>query len=93
MEAVALHGPRLGIAPMCAAMGLARATYYRHLTPRWSQSSWNAGQRSPRARRHLARSVRSSGRNSRRPIALRAAEKPRKYMIASTLCFFHVPNH
>jgi hypothetical protein len=34
METVALHGPRLGIAPMCAAMGLARATYYRHLTPR-----------------------------------------------------------
>jgi putative transposase len=34
METVTLHAPRLGIAPMCAAMGLARATYYRHLTPR-----------------------------------------------------------
>lgn len=34
METVALQGSRLGIAPMCAAMGLSRATYYRHLTSR-----------------------------------------------------------
>ena len=27
-------GPRLGVAPTCAAMGLARATYYRSLRPR-----------------------------------------------------------
>jgi putative transposase len=29
MEAIALHGPRLGIAPLCAALSLPRATYYR----------------------------------------------------------------
>ena len=31
METVALHGPRLGVAPLCAGFGLSRATYYRHL--------------------------------------------------------------
>src|SRR5712691_4074780 len=28
-------GPRLGVAPTCAAMGLARATYYRTIRPRY----------------------------------------------------------
>jgi hypothetical protein len=31
METVALHGPRLGIGRLCAALVLPRATYYRHL--------------------------------------------------------------
>jgi putative transposase len=31
METVALHGPRLGIGPMCRALAVPRATYYRHL--------------------------------------------------------------
>jgi putative transposase len=31
METVALHGPRLGIGRLCAALALPRATYYRHL--------------------------------------------------------------
>jgi putative transposase len=31
METVALHGPRLGVGPLCAALALPRATYYRHL--------------------------------------------------------------
>ena len=31
METVALHGPRLGVAHLCAALALPRATYYRHL--------------------------------------------------------------
>ncbi len=31
METVALHGPRLGVAQLCAALALPRATYYRHL--------------------------------------------------------------
>src|SRR4051794_33948387 len=31
METVALHGPRLGVASLCAALALPRATYYRHL--------------------------------------------------------------
>ena len=31
METVALHGPRLGIGSLCAALVLPRATYYRHL--------------------------------------------------------------
>jgi len=34
IETVTELGPRLGIAPTCAAMGLARATYYRTLRPR-----------------------------------------------------------
>ena len=31
METVALHGPRLGVARLCHALALPRATYYRHL--------------------------------------------------------------
>jgi putative transposase len=31
METVALHGPRLGVGHLCAALALPRATYYRHL--------------------------------------------------------------
>jgi putative transposase len=31
METVALHGPRLGVGRLCAALALPRATYYRHL--------------------------------------------------------------
>jgi putative transposase len=34
METVALHGPRLGVGPLCAALALPRATYYRHLEGR-----------------------------------------------------------
>ena len=34
IESVTDMGPRLGVAPTCAAMGLARATYYRTLRPR-----------------------------------------------------------
>lgn len=34
MEAVALHGPGLGVAPLCDALGVARATYYRHRRPK-----------------------------------------------------------
>lgn len=33
MTTVAEHGPRLGIAPTCNAIGLPRATYYRHRHP------------------------------------------------------------
>src|SRR3954467_13369927 len=33
METVKEIGPQLGIAPTCAALGLARATFYRRLTP------------------------------------------------------------
>jgi putative transposase len=31
METVALHGPRLGVAALCAGLALSRATYYRRL--------------------------------------------------------------
>jgi hypothetical protein len=31
METVALHGPRLGVGRLCAALVVPRATYYRHL--------------------------------------------------------------
>lgn len=31
METIALHGPRLGVGRLCAALVLPRATYYRHL--------------------------------------------------------------
>ncbi len=34
MEAIALHGPRLGVASLCAALSLPRATYYRRRKPR-----------------------------------------------------------
>jgi putative transposase len=34
METVALHGPRLGVARLCAALVLPRATYYRRLNAR-----------------------------------------------------------
>jgi len=34
MRAVSEMGPRLGIAPTCAALGVPRATYYRRLRPR-----------------------------------------------------------
>jgi putative transposase len=33
MDTVREMGPRLGIAPTCSALGLPRATYYRHLRP------------------------------------------------------------
>jgi putative transposase len=32
--AIALHGPGLGIAPLCEALGVPRATYYRHRQPK-----------------------------------------------------------
>lgn len=31
METVALHGPRFGVARLCHALAVSRATYYRHL--------------------------------------------------------------
>ena len=34
MRTVTEIGPRLGIAPTCAALGLPKASYYRHLKPR-----------------------------------------------------------
>jgi putative transposase len=34
METVALRGPRLGVASLCAALAVPRATYYRHLKAR-----------------------------------------------------------
>jgi len=34
MATVTQIGPRLGIAPTCAALGLPRATYYRRRRPR-----------------------------------------------------------
>jgi len=34
MQAVVEMGPRLGVAPTCAALGLPRASYYRHRQPR-----------------------------------------------------------
>jgi putative transposase len=34
METVALHGPRLGVGRLCAALALPRASYYRHLEAR-----------------------------------------------------------
>jgi putative transposase len=40
-------GPRLGVAPTCAAMGLARATYYRTIRPRYG----------PRCRRTPSRAL------------------------------------
>lgn len=33
MRTIAEMGPRLGVAPTCAAMGMPRATYYRHQRP------------------------------------------------------------
>src|SRR5262245_20319052 len=59
MEAVALHGTGLGIARLCAALGVARATYYRHrkakvtITRRWTPFTgpiWGSG--SLRLRQH-----------------------------------------
>jgi putative transposase len=46
MATVSDIGPRLGIAPTCAALGLPRATYYRRRRP---QSAPPARARSPRA--------------------------------------------
>ena len=34
MQTVTELGPRLGFAATCAALGLPKATYYRHLKPR-----------------------------------------------------------
>jgi putative transposase len=34
MRTIAEMGPQLGVAPICAAMGVARSTYYRHQSPR-----------------------------------------------------------
>jgi putative transposase len=34
MRTVTENGPRLGIAPLCEALGLAKATYYRQVKPR-----------------------------------------------------------
>jgi putative transposase len=34
MQAVATLGPRLGVAPTCAALSVARASFYRHRRPR-----------------------------------------------------------
>ncbi len=34
MQTITELGPRLGVAPTCAALGVARATYYRHRQPR-----------------------------------------------------------
>jgi putative transposase len=33
METIALHGPRLGVADLCDALAVPRATYYRRLSP------------------------------------------------------------
>jgi putative transposase len=33
METIALHGPRLGVAELCDALAVPRATYYRRLSP------------------------------------------------------------
>jgi putative transposase len=38
METVTEMGPRLGIAPTCAALGLPRATYYRRMQPKKPRS-------------------------------------------------------
>src|SRR5437899_1019753 len=46
MTTVTELGPRLGIAPTCAALGLPRATYYRRRRP---QSAPAPRPRSPRA--------------------------------------------
>lgn len=46
MATVTQIGPRLGIAPTCAALGLSRSTYYRRQRP---QSALPARARSPRA--------------------------------------------
>jgi putative transposase len=46
MATVTEIGPRLGIAPMCAALGLPRATYYRRRRP---QSAPPPHRPSPRA--------------------------------------------
>ena len=34
VQTVCEVGPRLGIAPTCAAVGLATATYYRRISPK-----------------------------------------------------------
>jgi putative transposase len=34
MEAIALHGPSVGIAPLCSALSMPRSTYYRSRKPR-----------------------------------------------------------
>src|SRR5437867_2935662 len=52
METVALHGPRLGVGRLCAALVLPRATYYRHLEaqtppPRPTTRSRAVGRRTP----------------------------------------------
>jgi hypothetical protein len=46
MATVTQIGPRLGIAPICAALGLPRSTYYRRRRP---QSGLSVRARSPRA--------------------------------------------
>ena len=46
MATVTAVGPRLGIAPTCAALGLPRATYYRRRRP---QSALPPRRSSPRA--------------------------------------------
>jgi hypothetical protein len=51
MATVTQIGPRLGIAPTCAALGLPRASYYRGAGPRGSHR---------RGGRRPARSVRAS---------------------------------
>jgi putative transposase len=51
MQAVREMGPRLGIAPTCAAVGFPRATYYRRLRPGRSA----AGRRPPRKLSELER--------------------------------------
>ena len=62
METVALHGPRLGVAQMCTALGVPKASYYRRLN-----SS------AIRARRVPARALRAQERQA----VLDALHEPR----------------
>ena len=54
MATVSQIGPRLGIAPTCAALGLPRATYYRRRRP---PRAAPPRRRSPRALREAERAA------------------------------------
>jgi putative transposase len=68
METVALHGPRLGIARLCTALKLPRATYYLQLEAR-----------TPRPRPTPARALSASERQA----VLAVLHEPRYVNLAS----------
>lgn len=55
MNLVKQHAPELGVAPLCAALGISRATYYRSASRRGLPPPHSPGRPSPARRAGAAR--------------------------------------